>query len=371
MKICTITCHDVYNYGASLQAFALQHYLEMQGHNVSIIDYKPEYQPRYGFSTKISRDSVYYIKYQKYPILRVIKGIKEFLLAMPTRGRINAFNEFNKKYFHLTKRYSSFKELAEFPPQADVYIAGSDQIWNTKLSNGSDPAFYMKFGASHIRRISYAASFAYSEIFYGNDELVKSLLTNIDAISVRELTGVSLLGKLGYEGTHVFDPVFLLDIDQWKKTLNLESCFKRINGDYILVYDLRATYEIKKKAIELKSKYGHKIVAVTNKKKVSYADINVCDAGPVDFVKLIYNAQYILADSFHATAFSVIFHKQFWSYFHGGNDARIADMLGLIGLPERLNAMCDIPVPNWNIIQTKLDYYINESKKYLINKIKT
>ena len=156
MQICTITCHDVYNAGASLQAYALQAYLKSLGHDVKIIDYKPDYLSRH-----YRLDIVGNPKYDK-PILR-----QAYLLAkLPGRLRMlprkRAFDSFTAKYLDLTRRYASNAELKADPPEADIYFAGSDQIWNPLFSNGKDPAFYLDFVRRGIRA-AYAASFAVEE----------------------------------------------------------------------------------------------------------------------------------------------------------------------------------------------------------------
>lgn len=369
MNICTITCHDVFNYGASLQAFALQHYLEMQGHQVKIIDYHPSYLQSYHFSLSVSKDSKYWSLYQKFPVLRFVKGLKDYLLSLPTRGRVKAFKSFNNKYLKLTDRYCDFSMLALNPPNADVYIAGSDQIWSTKLQNGIDPVFYMKFGLESIKRLSYAASFASPKVHYGYESYVKSLLTGIDAISVRESSGVDLLRNLGFNGVNVLDPVFLLSPNEWTDSLSIDMTTNSY-GKYILVYDLAHNNSCMKKMVkELSSKYGLKIVAVNNKNTTSYADINVNDAGPIDFLKLLVNSQFVVADSFHATAFSVIFHKPFFIFFEGENVSRIKDFLDSIGLTDRLNPNCELNPIKWNIVDEKLMYQISISKDFLHHNI--
>ena len=153
MKIRTITCHDVYNVGASLQAYALQTYLKSLGHDVKIIDYKPDY-----LSKHYRLDVVGNPKYDK-PFVReayLLAKLPERLHALP---RKKTFDSFTAKHLDLTRRYTSNEELQADPPEADVFFAGSDQIWNPLFPNGKDPAFYLDF-ALHGIRASYAASFA-------------------------------------------------------------------------------------------------------------------------------------------------------------------------------------------------------------------
>ena len=209
MKICTITCHDVYNVGASLQAYALQTYLKLLGHDVKIIDYKPDY-----LSKHYRLDIVGNPKYDK-PFLK-----QAYLLAkLPGRLRMlprkKAFDSFTAKYLDLTKRYTSNEELKKEPPEADAFLAGSDQIWNPLFPNGKDPVFYLDF-ALHGIRASYAASFAVDEFPQELREVTAQYLKRFDHIAVREKSGLSVLKTLGItNAVTVLDPVFLLDRAQW------------------------------------------------------------------------------------------------------------------------------------------------------------
>ena len=159
MKICTITCHDVYNFGASLQAYALQHYLESLGHEVEIIDYRPAYlYKKYDWKAFTSRK---FEKFNSIFITRWMFRCAKWCYLRFSLGRKKCFDEFTKRYLHLTPvSYHNFVELQRNPPQADIFIAGSDQIWNPLFPNGKDPSYYMDFASHGTKRISYAASFS-------------------------------------------------------------------------------------------------------------------------------------------------------------------------------------------------------------------
>ena len=224
MKIKTITCHDVYNLGASLQAFALQNYLESDGHDVEVIDYKPCYLSNHYKLWGVGNE-----RFHK-PILWQLYNLAKFPGRVSALPRKKVFDEFTKKYLRLTKRYNSFEELRANPPEADVYVAGSDQIWNTTFNNGIDPAFYLNFGKA--KKISYAASFATEKLRKGTESFVKEMLDNFNGISVREESGINIIKSTGHNGIVVVDPVFLLSQDQWESVSNNIGEGK----DYILVY---------------------------------------------------------------------------------------------------------------------------------------
>lgn len=175
MNIKTITCHDVYNYGASLQAFALQTFLEKDGHNVEIIDYKPDYIDfPYKVSTFVHPDSPVRRFTDKCSIIKLLYGIKRYLWYIPTIGRKRAFDRFTKQYLKLTKKYSCNDGLSKDVPAADTYIVGSDQVWNSiTMLNGSDSAFYLQFAPKSKKRLSYAASFGSISVSEKHKDIIK------------------------------------------------------------------------------------------------------------------------------------------------------------------------------------------------------
>lgn len=299
MKICTITCHDVYNHGASLQAYALQTYLASLGHDVSIIDYKPDY-----LSGHFRLDAVGNPKYDK-PFVR------QMYLAAKLPGRLRvlprkkAFDSFTEKYLHLTKRYGSFEELKLDPPEADIYFAGSDQIWNPLFKNGRDPAFYLDFVRRGVRA-SYAASFAVDSFPPELADAARAYLNNFDYISVREKTGLDILKSLGIDfGCVVPDPVFLLSRDEWSALV--PQCDKAVEP-YLLVYDFDHDPLVRSLARKISKERGLRIFSVFDE---SYADKCFPCAGPERFLELVRNASFVISNSFHATAFSMIFERDF------------------------------------------------------------
>ena len=178
MKIKTITCHDVYNVGASLQAYALVEYLRNLGHQAEIIDYKPPYLQHYQLT------GVANPRYDK-PVLREIYQLLKLpgrIAARKSRRKKN-FDIFTEKYLPRTsKTYSSIEELKADTPEADIYIAGSDQIWNPLFQNGKDPSFFLQFAPNSSKRISYAASFAVDALAAEDSGRLKEWLKNLDAI---------------------------------------------------------------------------------------------------------------------------------------------------------------------------------------------
>lgn len=296
MRIRTITCSDADNQGARLQTYALARHLEKQGHDVQVINYRPgyiSYNPR-----------LWYVP-------RSPKALAKLWLQYPERKRARAahaaFEEFARKYIPLTeKTYHSVEELRQSPPEADLYIAGSDQIWNTDLPNGMDPAFYLDFGPADVRRESYAASFGTGSLRRGTESIVRDFLSRFDRITVRESSGLKILESLGLEGERLDDPVFLLSPGEWEALTDGTG----EGEDYVLVYDFFADPAIRRKAREIARRDSLRIFSA-GPFRYRYAEEDFGASGPETFLSLIKNARTVITNSFHAIAFSLIFGKEF------------------------------------------------------------
>lgn len=368
MKICTITCHHVYNYGATLQAFALQHYLESLGNEVEIIDYRLPTHRRYDWSYLHPMGRLYNLS-QKIPFLKWPVRLYRNKSYLKTWGRKKSFDEFDANYLHITEHtYRTIEELRDNPPKADIYIAGSDQIWNTDTPNGHTPAYYLDFGNKDTKRISYAASFGISEISDEHKPFVKEEVGKLDAVSVREKSGSIILEELGFTRMDVVcDPVFLLSKADWKKIASLSKSYNLKKNSYILLYDFIGDEQVEIFCKQLSKETGKQIVSVNDYDYRKYADININDAGPLEFVSLIDGAAFVVANSFHATAFSVILEKNFYTFKLNTqrNSSRMSDFLSIVGLLNHFHATQRQPIINYTLVRGKLCEYIKSGKKFL------
>lgn len=357
MKICTITCQNADNHGARLQAFALATYLESLGHTCEVIDYCPDYMT---FSTKL-----WY-----WPGLSLKMWAKLLLQWRQRRlaiRRHRQFDSFSSRYIPLTdRRYASLSELKADAPEADVFIAGSDQIWNTMFRNGNDAAYYLDFGSDRAKRISFAASFATRSLQSDSIDFVKRQLSRFDSISVREKSGVAILKSLAYDGRVVVDPVFLLGTDEWDRI----ACQLDEDERYILVYDFLKSKTVRQIAIRLAKIYGCRIYSVSPF-RADYADRNFCCVSPEKYVGLIKQAQCVVSNSFHGAAFSLIYQRNFFVVRRedGLND-RMTELLDSLGLSSRLiDATAETPSLwadiDYESVNRILDSMIKESIEYL------
>ena len=322
MKIRTITCHHAYNHGAMLQAYALTKYLQSLGHDASIINYRPGYKGNYN-----------YLWYQSERARKYWLGIPYVLYHLPRRllnvRKIKAFNSFVNKWLTIDNHlYTDIEQLRNAPPIADLYIAGSDQIWNTTLR--TDAAFYLDFGTPK-RKISYAASFATPKLKVGTEAFVRDKLRNFDAISVRETSALDILKSLGYKGEVVVDPVLLLSSEEWKQMM-----IPLKHDKYILVYDFYGQKDIKQIAQRLARLKGCKVYSVSPN-YLSYAHRNYNLSAPQYFLSLVNGAECVISNSFHGTVFSLIFETDFFVIGRcDGMNERMKDLLRRYKLSNRL-----------------------------------
>jgi hypothetical protein len=360
MKIKTITCHDVYNYGASLQSFALMKYLQSLGHDVKVIDYKPAYMAYKLWAVGE--------RWKRNPLLRILFFAYVIPRRLILKKRRVKFDQFTQNVLQLTsKRYHSNEELKEDPPEADVYFAGSDQIWNTSHHNGKDPSFYLDFVPEKSIKASYAASFSIKRVPDEYKEFVRSKLIRLDAISVRETSGLEILDSLQIEGGHVvMDPVFLLKRDMWNDLLKSTP-----KGKYIFIYDQENNPMIRNIAKRISASKGYRIYAIESLYPKFYAHKRIIVAGPLEFLTLIKNCEICLTNSFHATAFSLIFEKDFVTFrrMHEKVNSRMEDLLTTLDLRERIfeneNQLNQLKAINYTDVLKKIEDRVNNSKAYI------
>lgn len=351
MDIKIITLHSICNPGSAFQAFALQKYLG-QKHQVEIVDYRPVY----------SRMSTSLLK-------TVLRNI---LFGAARRRETKKYDNFINSNMKLTKRFESFEELCQANLTADCFIAGSDQLWNTSYPCGNDDAYYLKFVKSG-RKISYSTSVGKKAIDAFNMDKLKKELVSFEALAVREKdTSVQLSAALNRDVQWVCDPVLLLEKEEYLGFIGEKPL---IEEPYALVY-LSPKCENLARIVEYCRKNDLKIVLGGGFSKRCDCDVFLHDMGPGDFLNLIYYSKLVVSTSFHATAFCHIFHKEFITTLPKTNGERIVSLLELSGLMSRSldeNKMFDSAVLSqtidWDSVDEKLGGYIDESKKWLAEKL--
>jgi hypothetical protein len=356
MKVKTITCHEVYNHGASLQEYSLLKYLNENGHNAEVIHYKPNY-----LSGHFNLWSVDNPRFNK-PFLKQLYILAKLPNRLVSLKRKKAFDQFHAKFIPTGKiKYTSNEELKSRLPDADAFICGSDQIWNSFFQNGKDPAFYLNFVPDVKIKLSYAASFAIEQLNESVKPLVKENVTRLNAIGVRETSGVHILKELGIENAvQVLDPVFLLEKEHWNQFIT------PIKEDFVFVYDFDSNPTIKQIALQLKKEKGWKIYTVNS--NIDYADKNFYLEGPEKFLSLVSQSKFNLTNSFHSTAFSILFKKQFVVVNRMEKiNTRMKDLLDLFGIEINLidDKHTQLSRINYEEINLRLEYLKLKSQNFL------
>lgn len=353
MKVGILTFQFAHNYGALLQAYALRSAVKKCGHDVTVLNFYPE---------KVRNE------YSLNP-LKAGKGLRG-VLGSTKRSvkRINQykkFRSFQKNMLGCINPIYSFGELEAVCKNMDCVVVGSDQVWNTDLT-GDIKSYFLDFPLGGVKKVSYAASFGTTEINKSQQKYVKEYLPKFDVISVREQTAAELVKKYaGCAAAVVADPVFQLTKIDWEKFANTVNRLEK-KENYILYYSLKSYNTLKKAAESLSQKMGLTIKAVHP--TTAIAEINgekLRDVGPVDFVWLIEHAAYVVTDSFHATAFSVIFGKKLLYIADSGLQTRVQSLFESLGIEYHEKEIIDLSLTD----RDRLDKFRTDALVFLKDKI--
>lgn len=356
MKIGILTFQQAINYGAVLQLYALQKIIQKLGADPKVINY---------ISPKLEND---------YKIVRYNDGLKNLLAsifcAKAFCERKRRFKIFEKKYLNLTNELYSKEDLNKICEKYDYIITGSDQVWNYTITD-TDSTYMLDFVEDNNKKISYAASFGVGFIPGELKIWYKNLLQDFKAISVREKQGQAIIKSLcSKEVPVVLDPTFLLTKEEWKK---LNTCDTK-NKKYILVYCLRRSNLLNKMAEKLKIKTGFEIIVLNPRIRNIYDKFSAYNVGPEDFIRLFMNAEYILTNSFHGTAFAINFNKKFLVDLDINSaistNSRLLNILSLLGLEDRIVENIDIKKMYQDIDYRKVNKILDEERIKSINYLK-
>ena len=309
MKISLITIKSPYNCGAVLQCFAIFEYLKKLNFDVQMIDYCPK-DLRGGGS------------FLKETIMK--------LLTFSKRSKINKFNKENLTYTNIC--YRNYRELKKKPPISDIYIVGSDQVWNSQLSKGKlDPVFFLDF-IKNKKKISYASSMGRDDININELKIMKKYLKDFAHISVREESAKQLLESVEVKNAEVvLDPVFLLEKQDHEKFIKPIKYKK-----YLLIYSFEKNPTIEKLAQEVSKEMGLQTIEIGAFRPKYSHNKYLPNIGIEDFLSLIYYADFIITSSFHGTAFSILFNKQFVSVEPLIRKTRLKSILNTFEINKRL-----------------------------------
>lgn len=362
-RIGIMTMHKVLNYGSALQAYALQHHISSTGNDAELIDYIfPNGKRKSAGSIKAT----------------IINSVANALVYFPKKRKKQRFAAFYDSYFNCSKeQFNSPEELMEFKPEYDVLITGSDQVWNPKHIK-DDLSFFLPFAGKEMPKYSYGSSFSTATIPDTLSETFRKNLMRYDQISVREKSGLEIVKNLtGKEADFVCDPTLLLTKEEWSAMADkADSKFKFPKSKYILVYLLRYAYDPYPAVTEIINKIQEvlQLPIVVLDPSLSESKFknstNVRDAGPLEFLKLVRDAAFVVTSSFHGTAFSLNLEVPFFSIIkeRGRFDTRMTDLLDRAGADRDIvyNASVDKPLEmDYTTVSKNIADFRDKSKEFI------
>lgn len=365
--VAIITMHSVTNLGSALQTVATSEFIRHLGYNPIIVDY--EFPNAYHKELRADRSNS---KENESWLYLHLNGLCYRLIKHNPQKKIERFKSFLASYLTFSKHYPTEDSLLKDPIQADVYLTGSDQVWNPRWI-GRDLTFFLNWARNDAPRISYASSFGSKNLSAEYLNYISPCLKKYNAISERERT--ENLDKINLKGTVALDPTLLLNKEQWTEYFDVKRAIKQ---KYILCYLLKYSHDpfpyAYKVIKRIQRKLGYKVIMI-------YADpINILrgykvinDCGPQEFLNLFYNASFIITSSFHGTAFALNFGIPFLTITDNrqSDDNRQASLLNEVGLGNKGLVYPDMPLDEINIpeegfqLKSKLETEREASMNYL------
>lgn len=345
MKVGILTFHRTTNYGAVLQAYALQKTISSLGYDVEIIDYN---------NIDIYSYSDYRIFYGKLPFKTRIGKV----IRYPQNKRIaKKFELFRNKWMNLSDECNSHEQLQTIEDKYDMVVCGSDQVWNPFAIHSDFNAFLL----SNVKgkRISYAASAGNVSLWTKFLKVYWTYLHQFDSISVRESEMLQPTENLSQKKvTLVLDPTLLLNEKIWE---NLEEPLENNIQEkkYILVYYLGKNKAMTCAIKTLQKQTGLPVVLLG--RKIEGVQSICIPAGPGQFLTLFHNAKYVLTSSFHGTVFSILYRKPFLVFGNGSYNSRMDTLLSALKLENRM-------IINENINLAKIDETIDWEQVDVLHK---
>lgn len=330
MKIGTLTFHYAHNYGAMLQAYALVKKLIMMGYDAKIIDYRLPYI--YNSHEKFSflRFVNFYEQCGNNKIVAFLKAIKNWRKNFSKTPKWYRFEDFLNNTLPKTERLFNIESINNLG--LDVVICGSDQIWNDTLT-GSLVSLYFGDGLNKsIKKISYAASNGHNFIPDKCWDAFVKYESNLSACSVREKGLSKFLLCRGIANIQVLDPIFLLDRKEWNKI-----AMQPKEKDYVLTYSFDESPDFFNTAEAIARRLKKKLIVFCFDKKNLPENIHqYYIGGPKEFLGYFNNASFVVTNSFHGTAFSILYKKQFVCMPPRLRPERLESVLDLFHLNDRM-----------------------------------
>ncbi len=347
MKVGIVTFQHANNYGALLQSYALQKAVKKYGNECDVIAYASEYIEK----------PYHLLQLKRKGIVAYIIGTLGYLCYLPRKKACSRF----RKLIDYSERVDE-NSVKNIENNYDIFICGSDQVWNYKLTGG-DMNFMLNFVSDAKKKNSYAASIGISEIEPFMQEAYKENLKSFHHISVREKRAQEILQELGdIESTVVVDPTLLLNAKEWESLIEKGDT----KEEYIVVYQLGISKRLTSYVQALSKEKKVKVKYIPFPLGGYVKSKAMLKAGPYEWLKLFKEAKYVVTDSFHGVVFSLIFHKQFVVEVNERNKnvgGRIYELLSKVGLGHRIiNVNADVDIDEKMDFETA-DSVIEEQRK--------
>lgn len=373
-KVGILTFHFVDNHGAVLQAAALSLALRDLGHDPFFVDYTPDHVERGG--RLVVPKSAADLRGNAKTIYLRLRSVASPLIG--NREKKALFAAFREKHLVLsTHGFRTVSELLNSPPQADIFITGSDQVWNKSQQYGFDPAYFLQFGGASVRRMSYAASFGRGEMPAQDLETIRPWLESLNAISVREVSGRALVAdSCGRDATVVPDPTFLVDPAGFVNPNTPDR------GDYVFSYGLRTKRLIDSIQGMIAATLNVPVIAPQGSAGANPKNSPRFTVGPAEWLALLQRSRFVVTNSFHGTVFSILFQKPFVTVAlpgaKAGYNERARNLLVALGLEHRMVAspecvskrdLVNAPI-DWDDVQQKQLAFREAGLQFLTHTLK-
>ena len=375
------------NYGTSLQGYAMIKKIQELGYDVEIIEYVKQLSlfDKAKYVVNALRAGEMKVLKKRTFANKDIKDHPQYAEGLKLRTKaVNAYKE--KKLIPLFHRYTGFKSLSEGSKSYDVVVVGSDQVWlPLSLPN---KYFNLLFVDDSVKTVSYASSFGVSQIPEFQRKATGAYLDRFYKISVREKKAKEIVESLSHQTAQVVaDPTLLLSREEWEKEMNetisdttLANVERSEGEPYIFCYLISPNKEARIQAKKLSERTGLPIITIKHMEQYREIDETIGGEAPYavdpnDFVRYISRARYVCTDSFHCSVFSIIFHRQFMTFYRTSSqdktnrNSRIDSLFDVLGVSKDHiyfgdMELIDSPV-EWHTIDNNLESLRKESLKFL------